>query len=108
MLDAAERDLFEIAEGNIKKEVSRIDAVLRAAYEQIVESSKRADGLSGVPSGFTGLDRMTSGWQASDLVIIAARPAMGKTAFVLSMAPLSPLNITTVAMSPLEMSSVRW
>ncbi len=108
MLDAAERDLFEIAEGNIKKEVSRIDAVLRAAYEQIVESSKRADGLSGVPSGFTGLDRMTSGWQASDLVIIAARPAMGKTAFVLSMAR----NITVehkrpVAMFSLEMSSVQ-
>ncbi|HCC32088.1 MAG TPA: replicative DNA helicase, partial [Marinilabiliales bacterium] len=86
MLDQAERDLFNIAEGNIKREVSRIDSVIREAIHQIEEAGKRPDGLSGVPSGFTELDRITSGWQASDLVIIAARPAMGKTAFVLSMA----------------------
>ncbi len=108
MLDKAEQDLFQIAEGNIKKEVSRIDAVLREAIHQIEEAGKRADGLSGVPSGFTELDRMTSGWQASDLLIIAARPAMGKTAFVLSMARnIAVDHKRPVAIFSLEMSSVQ-
>lgn len=108
MLDAAERELFNIAEGNIKREVSRIDSVLREAMHQIEEAGKRPDGLSGVPSGFTELDRMTSGWQASDLVIIAARPAMGKTAFVLSMARNTAVeHKRPVAVFSLEMSSVQ-
>lgn len=106
MLDQAEQDLFNIAEGNIKKEVSRIDAVLRDAIQQIEEASKRPDGLSGVPSGFTEMDRMTSGWQKSDLVIIAARPAMGKTAFVLSMARnIAVDHKRPVAFFSLEMAS---
>lgn len=108
MLDAAEQDLFKIAEGNIKKEVSRIDAVLKDAMKQIEEASKKPDGLSGVPSGFTELDRMTSGWQPSDLLIIAARPAMGKTAFVLSMARNTAVDHNIpVAIFSLEMSSVQ-
>lgn len=56
------------------------------AYKLIQKAAARTDGLSGLESGFTKLDKMTSGWQNSDLIIIAARPAMGKTAFVLSMA----------------------
>jgi len=108
MLDQAEQDLFKIAEGSIKKEVSRIDAVLRHAIEQIQEAGKRPDGLSGVPSGFTGLDRITSGWQASDLLIIAARPAMGKTAFVLSMARnIAVDHKRPLVMFSLEMSSIQ-
>ncbi|MDA3892865.1 MAG: replicative DNA helicase [Salinivirgaceae bacterium] len=108
MLDEAEQDLFQIAEGNIKKEVSRIDAVLREAILQIEEAGKRPDGLSGVPSGFTELDRMTSGWQKSDLLIIAARPAMGKTAFVLSMARnVAVEHKRPIAFFSLEMSSVQ-
>ncbi len=108
MLDQAEQDLFQIAEGNIKKEVSRIDAVLREAIHQIEEASKRPDGLSGVPSGFTQMDRMTSGWQKSDLVIIAARPAMGKTAFVLSMARnIAVDHKRPIAVFSLEMASVQ-
>jgi replicative DNA helicase len=108
MLDEAEKSLFEIAEGNIKKEVSQIDVVLRDAIKQIEEAGKRPDGLSGVPSGFTDLDRMTSGWQKSDLVIIAARPAMGKTAFVLSMARnIAVDHKRPVAVFSLEMSSVQ-
>jgi len=108
MLDSAEQDLFNIAEGNIKREVSRIDAVLHQAIHQIQEAAKRPDGLSGVPSGFTELDRMTSGWQASDLVIIAARPAMGKTAFVLSMARnIAVDHKRPVAFFSLEMSSIQ-
>ncbi len=108
MLDHAEQELFQIAEGNIKKEVSRIDAVLREAIHQIEEAGKRPDGLSGVPSGFTQMDRMTSGWQKSDLVIIAARPAMGKTAFVLSMARnIAVDHKRPVVVFSLEMASVQ-
>ena len=85
LLDQAQQDVFDIAEGNIKKESSHIRPLADEVIDQIIAASKREDGLSGVPSGFTALDRITSGWQKSDLVIIAARPSMGKTAFVLSM-----------------------
>ncbi len=108
MLDMAEQDLFQIAEGNIKKEVSKVDAILHEAIHRIEEAGKRPDGLSGVPSGFTELDRITSGWQASDLLIIAARPAMGKTAFVLSMARnIAVEHKRPVAFFSLEMSSIQ-
>ena len=108
MLDRAEQDLFQIAEGNIKKEVSRIDAVVQEAIHRIEEAGKQPDGLSGVPSGFTELDRMTNGWQPSDLLIIAARPAMGKTAFVLSMARNTAVDHKRpVAIFSLEMASVQ-
>jgi len=108
MLDQAEQDLFQIAEGNIKKEVSRIDSVLREAIQGIEDAGKQPDGLSGVPSGFTELDRMTNGWQPSDLLIIAARPAMGKTAFVLSMARNTAVDHKRpVAVFSLEMASVQ-
>lgn len=108
MLDQAEQDLFQIAEGNIKKEVSRIDSVLREAIQGIEDAGNQPDGLSGVPSGFTELDRMTNGWQPSDLLIIAARPAMGKTAFVLSMARNTAVeHKRPVALFSLEMASVQ-
>ena len=85
LLDYAEMELFRLAEGNIKREAAPINLVVKEALRQLEEASKREDGLSGVPSGFTEVDRMTNGWQNSDLVIVAARPSMGKTAFVLSM-----------------------
>jgi len=85
LLDQAQQDVFDIAEGNIKKESAHIRPLADDVIDQIIAASKREDGLSGVPSGFTALDRITSGWQKSDLVIIAARPSMGKTAFILSM-----------------------
>ncbi|WP_016778273.1 replicative DNA helicase [Anaerophaga thermohalophila] len=86
LLDEAENSFYLLSQGTMKKEVTQIDPVIQESIDRIREAGKRKDGLSGVPSGFTALDRITSGWQASDLVIIAARPAMGKTAFVLSMA----------------------
>ncbi|MBI9067884.1 MAG: replicative DNA helicase [Salinivirgaceae bacterium] len=108
MLDKAEQELFKIAEGNIKKEVSRIDSIVREAILKIEEAGKQPDGLSGVPSGFIELDRITNGWQASDLLIIAARPAMGKTAFVLSMARNTAVDHKRpVAIFSLEMASVQ-
>ncbi|MBO7144070.1 MAG: replicative DNA helicase [Salinivirgaceae bacterium] len=108
MIDKAERDIFELSQGNVKKEVESMQQVLRDAYEQLLDASKNDDGLSGVPSCFDALDKLTLGWQKSDLIIIAARPAMGKTAFVLSMAKnMAVDNNIPVAVFSLEMSSVQ-
>ncbi|RLD68086.1 MAG: replicative DNA helicase [Bacteroidetes bacterium] len=92
LLNYSESSIFQLAEGNIKSETVKISQVLNTAIERIEEASKREDNLSGEPSGFTSLDRITSGWQPSDLVIIAARPSMGKTALVLSMARNMAVN----------------
>jgi replicative DNA helicase len=86
LLDYSEMELFKVAEGNIKRETAPISTLVKDALKNLEEAGKREDGLSGIPCGFSELDRMTSGWQNSDLVIVAARPSMGKTAFVLSMA----------------------
>jgi replicative DNA helicase len=108
LLDYSESQLFEIAQGNIKKEIIKINLLIQDAIKQIEEASKRKDHLSGIPSGFTKLDRITSGWQRSDLIIIAARPSMGKTAFVLSMARnISIDHKKPVAVFSLEMSSLQ-
>ncbi len=108
LIDFSETALFRVAEGNIKKETTAIRPLLIEATKQIEEASKRDDGLSGVPSGFTALDRITSGWQKTDLVIIAARPAMGKTAFVLSMARnMAVEHRKPVGVFSLEMSSIQ-
>lgn len=108
LLDFSERELFDIAQGNIKKDVSDIKSVIDVAIRQIEEAGQREDGLSGVPCGFTALDRMTSGWQQADLVIVAARPSMGKTSFVLSMMRNIAVNYKqAVALFSLEMSSVQ-
>ncbi|MBN1388500.1 MAG: replicative DNA helicase [Bacteroidales bacterium] len=108
LLDYSENELFQIAEGNIKKEVAAINIVLKEAIHEIEEASKREDALVGVPSGFTKLDRLTSGWQKSDLIIIAARPSMGKTALALSMARNMAIDHKkSVAVFSLEMSAVQ-
>jgi len=108
LLDFSEQELFEIAEGNIKKETVKLSKLIQEAINQIEEASKRDDNLSGVPSGFTKLDRITSGWQKSDLIIIAARPSMGKTAFVLSMArSIAVDHKRPIAFFSLEMSSLQ-
>ena len=86
ILQETEKRLFEISQGNVKKEVAQIDPLLTHAIERMQIASQQESGLSGLSSGFRDLDKYTSGWQNSDLIIIAARPAMGKTAFVLSMA----------------------
>lgn len=108
LIDYSEAELFKVTETNIKKETSKIDALIQEAIEQIEEASKKEEGLSGVPSGFTKLDRVTSGWQKSDLIIIAARPSMGKTAFVLSMARnMSVEHERPIGIFSLEMSSLQ-
>ena len=108
LLDFSERELFKIAEGNIKKETAKINVVIQDALNRIQEAGKKEDGLSGIPSGFTQIDRITSGWQKSDLVIIAARPSMGKTAFVLSMARnIAVDHEKPIVIFSLEMSSIQ-
>lgn len=108
LLQEAEGRLFEISQRNVKKDVTQIDPVIGRAIEQIQASANRASGLSGLETGFHKLDELTSGWQNSDLIIIAARPAMGKTAFVLSMAKNMAVNYNTpVAMFSLEMSNLQ-
>jgi len=108
LLNQAEGELFEISQTQLKREVTQIDPVLNAAVEQIQAAANRESGLSGLTSGFNGIDKLTSGWQNSDLIIIAARPAMGKTAFVLSMAKnMAVDNSIPVAIFSLEMSNVQ-
>ena len=108
VLQLAEGRLFELSQRNVKKEVTQIDPVLKDAIQAIQAAGNRESGLSGLSSGYPAIDRVTSGWQNSDLVIIAARPAMGKTAFVLSMAKNMAVNEgTNVAVFSLEMSKLQ-
>ena len=77
LLDRTEQSLFKISESNIKKNYADMSTIVRQALNEL-ETKKNQEGLTGVPSGFTNLDRVTSGWQPTELIILAARPAMGK------------------------------
>jgi replicative DNA helicase len=108
LLDSAEKSLFDIAQNNLRRDTQKIDDIMRNAVDALEKLRDRKDSLTGVPSGFTALDRITSGWQPSDLIIIAARPAMGKTAFVLTCARNAAVQYDKpVAVFSLEMSSVQ-
>lgn len=108
LLDHAETELFNISEGNFKNQDQKMSALIKMAIEQAEELKNKEAGLTGIGSGFTALDRITSGWQRSDLVIIAARPAMGKTAFVLNVARNAAVDYDMpVALFSLEMSSLQ-
>lgn len=108
LLDTAEKSLFDIAQNNLRRDTRKMDDIMREAVNNLEQLRDRTDSLTGVPSGFTALDRITSGWQPSDLIIIAARPAMGKTAFVLTCARnAAVLHDKPVAVFSLEMSSVQ-
>jgi len=107
LLDVAESKLYDVTQGNIKKSSETAQNLVIQAKKRIEEIAKR-DGLSGVATGFEKLDALTSGWQPSDLIIIAARPGMGKTALTLSMARnIAVTKQTPVAFFSLEMSSVQ-
>ena len=108
LMQEAEGGLFTLSQQSLKKEYTQIDPVINDAYSMLIKASKRSDGLSGISTGFTDLDKMTSGWQPSDLVILAARPAMGKTAFALSMAKNIAIDQgIPLAFFSLEMSNVQ-
>lgn len=107
LLQETETRLFDLSQRNLKREVVQINPLLSKAVEQMQIAAQRTSGLSGLPTGFHELDKMTSGWQNSDLIIIAARPAMGKTAFVLSMALNIAMSDNPVAVFSLEMSNLQ-
>lgn len=107
LLDESESEIFKITDGSLKSSYMDSKTLVFQAIEQIKAMSQK-EGLSGVPSGFTQVDKITSGWQNSDLIILAARPGMGKTAFVLSMAKNVAVDYKMpVAVFSLEMSSVQ-
>jgi len=108
LLDGAERNLFGVAEGNIKRKYSDMTELVSEVVKNIENAAKMEEGVTGVRTGFTDLDRITSGFQKSDLIIVAARPGMGKTAFVLSLARNAACEFKhPVAFFSLEMSSVQ-
>ena len=108
LLQETESQLFGISQNQLKREVTQIDPVINMAMEQIQSAANNESGLSGLETGYRDLDKMTSGWQNSDLIIIAARPAMGKTAFVLSMAKNMAVDYNIpIGIFTLEMSNVQ-
>ena len=108
LLDEAESGIFNITNSNIKKSYEKADDLVQQAIKRIEELSKQEGGISGLPSGFRDVDKVTAGWQASDLIVIAARPGMGKTAFIVSMAKnMAIKHQVPVALFSLEMSSVQ-
>ena len=108
LLDKTESALFEVSESNIRKNYADMRSIMRDAIAELEAKKTQTDGLTGVPSGFSALDRVTSGWQKSDLIIIAARPAMGKTAFVVSAMRNAAVDFGKgVAIFSLEMSAVQ-
>ncbi len=107
LLDTAESKLYDVTQGNLKRSAETAQNLVIQAKKRIEEIANK-EGLSGVPSGFDRVDKLTSGWQPSDLIIIAARPGMGKTALTLSMARNMAVNSNIpVAFFSLEMSSVQ-
>ncbi|TBH73877.1 replicative DNA helicase [Aquirufa nivalisilvae] len=108
ILDRMEQELFSIAESNIRKNYESMSDILKKAIDELEKKQKQKSGLTGIPSGFTELDRHTSGWQKQELIIIAARPGMGKTAFVVSACRNAALDFGhAVALFSLEMSSIQ-
>ena len=107
MLDKAESKLYDVSQGNLKTSTVSAQSLVIQAKKKIEEIANQ-EGMSGVPSGFHAVDKLTSGWQNSDLIIVAARPGMGKTAFTLSMARNIAVDQNIpVAFFSLEMSSVQ-
>ncbi|MGC3946967.1 MAG: replicative DNA helicase [Chryseolinea sp.] len=108
LLDKTEQSVFQISDSNLRKNYDSMRNLMTRAIQELQQLKEHKDGLTGVPSGFTALDRMTSGWQRSDLVIIAARPGMGKTAFVVSALRNAAVEFKhAVAIFSLEMASIQ-
>ncbi|MCF0196950.1 MAG: replicative DNA helicase, partial [Bacteroidaceae bacterium] len=108
LMQDAESQLFAISQTNIKKDYTQIDPIIGQVYELLKAARDREGSLSGLTTGFSQLDGMTNGWQNSDLIVIAARPAMGKTAFVISMMRRMAVDEKIpVALFSLEMSNAQ-
>ena len=107
LIDMAQTKIFAAIQNNVKKDVQEIGSVINQAIADI-EKLQDSPGLSGVPSGFPSLDKVTLGWQPSDLIILAARPSMGKTAFVVNVARNAAVDHhKPVAMFSLEMPAIQ-
>lgn len=107
LLDLAERRIFAISRNNVKREIQTVKSVMQAAFGMLQVPLNAMSSLRGVPCGFTDLDRLTSGWQRSDLIILAARPGMGKTAFIISILRNAAVDHKRpVALFSLEMSAL--
>ena len=105
IMDFAEQKLFDVMQKRHLKGFAHIKDVMADTFEQLQERAKNSGKLTGVPSGFTDLDMITSGFQPSDLIILAARPAMGKTSFALNIAEYAAINAKVpTAIFSLEMS----
>ncbi|HMO31792.1 MAG TPA: replicative DNA helicase [Lacibacter sp.] len=110
LLDHAETKLFEITNNYLRKNFDEFNAVLIKTIERIEDLRTKNEDVTGVPSGFNSLDRVTYGWQQTDLIILAARPSVGKTAFALNLArnaAMHPVKPTPVAFFSLEMSAAQ-
>ncbi len=108
LLDEAEQGLFSITQQNLSRGYEGMSSILSRFQKQMEELTTKEDGLTGVPTGFVDLDRLTSGWQSSDLIIVAARPGMGKTSFTLALAKNAAMDFEKpVALFSLEMSNVQ-
>jgi replicative DNA helicase len=108
LLDKAESNLYEITDKHLRKNFSNINSILAKTIHEIEAQASKQDDLTGCPSGFRELDKITSGWQKTDLIILAARPAVGKTAFSLNLvmnAAMHPTSPRGVAFFSLEMSA---
>ena len=107
LIDDAQTKIFSAIQNNVKRDVQEIGSVINDALEDL-QKLQGQTGLSGVPSGFASLDKITQGWQPSDLIILAARPSMGKTAFVLNLARNAAVDFNVpVAIFSLEMPSIQ-
>jgi len=104
LLDEAERNLYNISDNNLSSEYKNVASILIDVKLEIEKSAQQGDSLTGVTTGFAELDKMTNGWQKSDLIIIAARPGMGKTAFTLSLGKNAAEHGKSIAIFSLEMS----
>jgi replicative DNA helicase len=108
LLDKTEQSIFQISDSNLRKNYDNMKSLMFRAIQELQEKKNHKDGLTGIPSGFSRLDRVTSGWQKSDLVIIAARPGMGKTAFIVSALRNAAVDFNhPVAIFSLEMASLQ-
>jgi replicative DNA helicase len=108
LLDMAESKLFDITNKHLKRDYASIDTVLVKTIQRIEDLRTRQDEITGVPTGFNSIDKVTYGWQQSDLIVLAARPSVGKTAFALNLArnaALHPTKPTPVGFFSLEMSA---
>ena len=107
LIDKAQTKVYDAIQSNVRKEVQDIKSIINEAMADIQEQ-QTSEGLSGVPSGFVSIDRITNGWQRSDLIILAARPSVGKTAFALNLARNAAVDHhMPVAVFSLEMSATQ-